>query len=168
MANTFIKLSTVTVGASGASSIDFTSIPQTFTDLLLVASIRCNVAFGAEEFNVQFNGTTTNLSYRRIVGVTNTGAVNSDTSNLGYVNGNSATASVFSNTQIYIPNYTSSNNKSFSSESVNEDNTTTTRPNFAAGLWSNTAAITSVKLISTTSATIMQYSTATLYGIKSS
>lgn len=168
MANTFIKLSTVIVGPSGASSIDFTSIPQTFTDLKIVASIRCNVAFTSEEFYVQFNGTTTNLSYRTLVGVTNSGTASSGTGSSGYVNGNSADASVFSNTQIYIPNYTSSNNKSFSVDTVNETNGTTTRPTLSANLWSNTAAITSVKLISTTSATIMQYSTATLYGIKSS
>jgi len=167
MATTFVKIQTITAG-SAVASIEFTSIPQTYTDLQIVASIRCNVAFGAEEYNAQFNGTTTNLSYRRVVGVPNTGAVSSDTFNLGYVNGNSATASTFSNTQIYIPNYTSSNFKSFSQDSITEDNATATRPNFTAGLWSNTAAITSVKLISTTSATIMQYSTATLYGIKSS
>jgi hypothetical protein len=168
MATTFVKIQTVTVGVAGVANIEFTSIPQNYTDLQIVASIRCNVAFGAEEYNAQFNGTTTNLSYKRVVGVTNTGAVSSDTSNLGYVNGNSATASIFSNTQIYIPNYTSSNFKSFSQDSITEDNATATRPNFTVGLWSNTAAITSVKLISSTSATILQYSTATLYGIKSS
>jgi hypothetical protein len=168
MANTFVKIQTVTVGVAGVTNIEFTSIPQTYTDLQIVASIRCNVAFTSEEFNAQFNGTTTNLSYRRLIGVPNTGAVNSDTSNLGYFNGNSADANIFSSTQIYIPNYTSSNYKSFSNESITETNGTVTRPNFAAGLWSNTAAITSVKLISSTSATIMQYSTATLYGIKSS
>jgi hypothetical protein len=168
MANTMVKIQTITVGASPAASIEFTNIPQTFNDLKIVASIRCDVAFAAEEFNAQFNGTTTNLSYKRVIGIPNTGAVSSDTSNLGYVNGNSADASIFSNTEIYIPNYTSSNFKSFSNESVTETNGTVTRPNFSAGLWSNTAAITSVKLISTTNATIMQYSTATLYGIKSS
>ena len=165
MANTFKKIQTVTVGSGGAASIEFTSIPQTYTDLKIVLSARCDVAFGAEEFNAQFNGTTTNLSYRRVVGVPNTGAVNSDTSNLGYVNGNTADANSFSNTEIYIPNYTSSNNKSYSCDSVTETNATATRPNFAAGLWSNTAAITSVKLISSTSATMMQYSSATLYGV---
>jgi hypothetical protein len=45
MANTMVKIQTITVGASPAASIEFTNIPQTFTDLKIVASIRCNVAF---------------------------------------------------------------------------------------------------------------------------
>ena len=38
MPNTFKKISTVTVGSSGAASISFTNIPQTFTDLKIVMS----------------------------------------------------------------------------------------------------------------------------------
>jgi len=36
MANTLKKIQTVTVGSGGAASIEFTSIPQTYTDLKLV------------------------------------------------------------------------------------------------------------------------------------
>ena len=35
MANTFQLISSTTVGAGGASSIDFTSIPSTYTDLVI-------------------------------------------------------------------------------------------------------------------------------------
>ena len=40
MANTYTLISSVTVGSGGASSIDFTSIPATYTDLCLVWSGR--------------------------------------------------------------------------------------------------------------------------------
>ena len=40
MANTFEQITTVTVGSGGASSIDFTSIPQTYTDLVIKTSAR--------------------------------------------------------------------------------------------------------------------------------
>jgi hypothetical protein len=33
MANTMVKIQTITVGASGSASIEFSNIPQTFTDL---------------------------------------------------------------------------------------------------------------------------------------
>jgi hypothetical protein len=47
-----------------------------------------------------------------------------------------------------------------------ENNATLSLMNLAAGLWSNTSAITSIKI--TAVGTFEQYSTATLYGIKNS
>jgi hypothetical protein len=161
-------IGTTTVGSGGAASIVFSGIPQTFTDLHFVASIRSNAGFTSDEFYLQFNGLTTNLSYRTLIGVTNSGTASSNTSSAGYFNGDSATASVFGNLGIYIPNYTSSNYKSFSSNTINETNGTTTRPSLVAGLWSNTAAITSCTIVSTGASTILQYSSASLYGIKNS
>ena len=38
MANTMKALQTVTVGAGGAATVTFSSIPQTYTDLILVVS----------------------------------------------------------------------------------------------------------------------------------
>ena len=40
MAVTHNLISTITVGSGGAASIDFTSIPQTYTDLLVKISLR--------------------------------------------------------------------------------------------------------------------------------
>jgi hypothetical protein len=56
-----------------------------------------------------------------------------------------ATANTFGNTEFYIPNYTSSNYKSFSVDGVTENNATAAFALYA-GLWSNTAAITSFRL----------------------
>jgi hypothetical protein len=61
-----------------------------------------------------------------------------------------------------FPNYTSSNFKSFSADGANEDNTTSIYMGLTAGLWSQTAAITSLTL---SGANFAQYSTFTLYGI---
>jgi hypothetical protein len=161
-------IATTTVGSGGASTIVFSGIPQTYTDLHLIASIRSNTGYESDEFYLQFNGLTTNLSYRTLIGVPNTGSTASNTSSAGYFNGNTATASVFGNLGIYIPNYTSSNYKSFSSDSVNENNGATTRPSLVAGLWSSTAAITSCTIVSTGASTLLQHSSASLYGIKNS
>jgi hypothetical protein len=166
MPNTFELIASSTVGAGGAASIEFTSIPNTFTDLIVKVSARTAAAFASDEFYVQFNGSTSSLTYRSLIGTPESGTATSNTSSSGYLNGNTATASTFGNAEIYIPNYAGSTNKSVSVDSVNENNASTTRPTLNATLWSNTAAITSLKIISATSSTIQQYSTAYLYGVK--
>jgi hypothetical protein len=42
MATTYEIISSVTVGSGGAANIEFTSIPATYTDLYVLASIRSN------------------------------------------------------------------------------------------------------------------------------
>lgn len=169
MANTFIKISTVTVGSGGAANIDFTNIPQTYTDLLIKISLRTDraVAFDALEFN--FNNSSASRNYRELYGNGSTTVSGTSTAGLaGYIPGASATSSVFGNTEIYIPNYTSSNFKTSSSDSVGETNATTAYTHLIGNIWSNTAAITRITLLSSYSANLVQYTTATLYGIKSS
>jgi hypothetical protein len=84
------------------------------------------------------------------------------------MNGN--TASTFSNGEFYIPNYASANNKSVSFDSVTENNKATDQIlALNAGLWADSAAITSIKLeVNGGTYNISQYSSATLYGIKNS
>jgi hypothetical protein len=81
-----------------------------------------------------------------------------------------ATANTFGNGELYIPNYAVSANKVMSATSVAENNSTTdgqTRIAADAGLWANTAAITSVTFIPS-SGSIDAGSRFDLYGIKSS
>ena len=167
MANTFIKIAAVTVGAGGASSIDFTSIPATYTDLIVKISAR-NTSSG-DWFHLNFNGSTANFSGRQLFGTG--GGVFSYTKTDGteaFLNNNSSTTtSTFSNSEIYIPNYAGSTNKSFSIDSVTENNGTTAYAVLYAGRWSQTAAITSLTFTPNAN-NLAQYSTATLYGIKNS
>jgi hypothetical protein len=167
VANTFIKIQTVTVGAGGAATIDFTSIPQTFTDLKIVVSSR-NSANDASYF-VRPNGATTNLSARDVRGNGSTTQSISDPSIFAsHMVASSYTASVFGNGEIYIPNYALSNFKSLSIDGSAENNSSGNTMSLAAGLWSSTAAITSITLIAGSGGNFTQYSTATLYCIKSS
>jgi hypothetical protein len=78
-----------------------------------------------------------------------------------------STANTFGNVAIYIPNYTSSNNKSISVDGVGENNATTAFADLYAGLWANSSAITSITLYNIIS-DFAEFSTATLYGIKNS
>jgi hypothetical protein len=167
MATTFTKIAAVTVGSGGAATIDFTSIPSTYTDLCLKVSARGTNASTTVEMLVSFNGVSTNLSSKILYG---TGAAAGSVAPSNIAGGISAandTSSTFGNSEIYIPNYAGSTNKSVSFDSVSENNATTAYQYLTAGLWNNTAAITSVTLTPAASS-FAQYSTATLYGIKNS
>jgi hypothetical protein len=157
------------VGSGGASSIDFTSIPSTYTDLCVKLSLRATTAVG---LNVNFNSSTTGFSSRRLYG--DGSSAGSDTHGssaqiaiIAGVNYNTYTANTFSSMDLYIPNYAGSNNKGVSSDSVNENNATTALASLGANFWSNSAAITSIAF-TLGSGNFVQYSTATLYGIKNS
>ena len=169
MPDTFVKIASVTVGSGGASSIDFTSIPSTYTDLCLKLSLRDNRASTADFILLSFNGSTTTFTNRYLEGDGfNTPASGSTARAAGLANAATSTASTFSNTEIYIPNYASGNYKSYSADAVAENNATTAWADFHAGLWSNTAAINQVTISPNSGTLFNQYSTATLYGIKSS
>jgi hypothetical protein len=174
MATTYEAIATVTVGSGGASSIEFTSIPATFTDLAVKVCARTDRSNTQSDLYLQFNGVTTaTYSYKRILGyngsATSDGLTNDTKGGLfGWAAGSTATASTFSNSEIYIPNYTSSNAKSFSGDGVSENNATQSPVSINAGLWSGTAAITSIKIQCYNASNFVQYSTATLYGIKNS
>lgn len=168
MPNTYKKIATVVVGSGGTSAINFTSIPQTFTDLKIVLSSRSlqgNVYGGGR---LEFNSSTNNYSWRRLRGDGSAAASDNSTSATSItnwdMNGANATASVFSNIEFYIPNYTSSNYKSVFVDYVGENNATEAHMGMVAGLWSDTSAITSIKLYSG-GGNLVQHTTATLYGI---
>ncbi len=175
---TYIQIgSTVTVGAGGIAEIEFTSIPSTYTDLLVKFSLRNDYA-GASAWwfgTLTFNGTssTTNWSRRALVGTGSAAGSENYTNSEGiFANASSTTSNTFGNGEIYIPNYASSNNKSVSIDSVTENNATSALSIMTALLWSNTAAITSLKLTASlngaTQTKWTQYSTASLYGISKS
>lgn len=164
MATTHKLIQTVTLTGT-QTGLEFSSIPQTYTDLLIVASMR--LSYDSINFALRFNGSSSNFTSRQLYGNgSSAGGNNGSTSDYTYGASNSSayTANTFSNVQIYIPNYATSNYKPFSMESVNENNATTAYQSITAGYWLNTAAITSVTLYES----FVQYSSASLYGIKSS
>ncbi len=166
MPNTFTLISAVTVGSGGAAEIEFASIPQTYTDLLIFYSARDNQSGSTGNDNgIKFNGSSSSFTGRRLLG--NGASASSDTvaPYAGSSTSGGVTASTFCNNYIYIPNYTGSTNKSYSVDSVTENNATTAYQILYAGLWSNTAAITSVTIVRPSTFNFVQYSTAYLYGI---
>jgi hypothetical protein len=167
MPNTFELIASSTVGSGGAASIEFTSIPATYTDLCLKLSGRTSSTGSIYEWvYIKFNSSTTGYSYRLLQGNGSSAAsYNNTTQYAGDITDGTATASTFGNYEVYIPNYAGSTNKSFSVDAVTENNGTTAVADLVAGLWSNTAAITAVNF-TPRNGSFVQHSSAYLYGVK--
>ncbi len=177
---TYIKIASVTVGSGGAANITFSSIPATYDDLTVAISSRStrNTGIGTSIY-VKFNSVGSGYTYKYIYGqgtsaFSETQASGSNLTTRGWVgftSNTNNTASTFGSANLYIPNYAGSTNKSYSSDFAQENNSATDfLLGFNAGLWSNTAAITSLEITLYQGAdfNLVEHSTATLYGIKKS
>jgi hypothetical protein len=173
MPNTYTLLETITVGAAGASSVTFNSIPQTgYTDLVLKISSRQNADTNAVMLSFTFNGNTTGYSRKNIytdgTGIGNLTGTSEALSRFAFSNSSTFTANTFTNAELYIPNYTSSNAKSVSADGVAENNATLGYVSLSANLWSpvTQAPISSISIgISSGGSSFAQHSTFSLYGV---
>ena len=163
-------ISTVTVGSGGAASIEFTPIAADWTDLKLVLSLR-DLTSGSlgNGVDLKINGSTANISGIRLLG--DGSSVSSSTQTYeavaGTTNSPTSTASTFSSILIYFANYATSSSKSFSVDSVSENNATGAYQSIHAGLYNSTATITALELTPNGGLNFAEYSTASLYGIAS-
>jgi hypothetical protein len=166
MPTTFTKIAAVTVGGGGSSTMSFTSIPATYTDLVIKVSGRTSAT--SPEMTITFNGTSASNTDRLLYNYAGTVGTNTSSPMRASVDMSTQTASTFGNADIYVSNYAAAINKSVGIEAIAESNSATDVYQYInAGLWSNTAAITTVT-ITAVSGSFVQYSTATLYGIKKS
>jgi len=163
---------TQTVGSGGASSITFNNIPQTFTDLKIVVSTRMNNASTLGYTTIRFNGDTASTLYSYTYLDANLGGGPSSSRSSGNpwflnVPGASSTTNTFSNSEVYIPNYTSSNYKQGILDTTGENNATSGAwLTEYASLYRSTSPITSITLNDLfNSASFVQYSTFSLYGV---
>jgi hypothetical protein len=149
---------------STQASITFSSIPQTYTDLVIKLSQR-GTNSDASAVYLEFNGVTTGYTALRLLG--DGGSASSGSFTTGFFSGivgSSYTANTFDSTDCYIPNYTSANTKTYTSEHVTENNSTTSFQAIYAGLSTGTSAITQI-VIKPFAGSFVQYTSATLYGV---
>ena len=173
MANpTMTLIASTTVGSGGVTSVTFSSIPATYTDLLVYQSARSDSSAPYRYQNMTFNGSGTGYTWKDLYGDSGTvGSQSASTTYAGYTPAATATTSTFSNTEYYISNYASSNNKSWYDNSVTENNASTSGSiitEMGVGVWANSAAITSITLTAYGTSNYVQYSSFYLYGIKNS
>jgi hypothetical protein len=169
MALTYEPIATTTL-ASAQSSITFSSIPATYTDLRLVL-----VSFydtGGSQVLVRVNSNSaTNYSHTTLYG-NGTSPFSTNQTNQTYFyptgsqgGGSSATLTLPTLTIIDMFSYAGSTNKTFlanTSQDKNGSGVTIT----TCGLWRSTAAITSIQLTVNSAGSYNTGTTATLYGIK--
>jgi hypothetical protein len=161
MPSTYEPIATNTLG-SGASSVTFSSISASYTDLVLIVNIS-----GSTDINVQmqFNGDTGSNYSTTVLGGSGSAAVSDRYSNQSYIQINYQaflTAAFNTNSIINIQNYS---NATTYKTSLSRFNNASNGVDAVVGLWRNTAAITSV-LLKTHTGTFATGSTFTLYGIK--
>ena len=173
MATGLTKIASISVSSS-TYSVTFSSIPSTYTDLLLVFSTRCDYGSdGGYEVEASMNSVTT--GYSSLTLYTDGSATGSVTASnpfftwAGGMTRGGNTANTFANSQMYIPNYAGSNAKSVATDSVTEYNGTNVFNEFAGHINTSTASITSITLYAWQSfINFVSGSTFYLYGIKSS
>jgi hypothetical protein len=140
--------------SSSAASVTFSSIPATYTDLVVRTSCRSDgTGGGNNQTSITLNGdTATNYSDIFLRGTGAAAASGSDTSvdntnnRVGTLENHTYTANTFDNCEYYIPNYAGTAKKPLSAFGVTENNATTAYIYATSALWQGTAAITSLKI----------------------
>ena len=171
MANTYTLIASNTLGAS-AASVTFSSIPSTYTDLVLRVSARSTST--DRVIAIEYNADASSIYSTTLLAVPNNTtptSANYSNNTFGrnyYQNESANTASTFGSMEIYIPNYTSTTSKPTSTVGFQETNASTTYMGVNAGLYRNTSAISTIKLTSYSAGNFDTNSSFYLYGIKNS
>jgi hypothetical protein len=158
--------------ASNEANITFSNIPQTYTDLILVYSLRTTLGgFNFDDMSMRINGDTSSVYTNRTLRAREgTMSALSGTDNrlaIYEACASAAPANSFGNGQIYIPNYALSGTKRISSMGYSIASNSNLQGGLVSGLWAGNAAVTSISLFSANGQNLVQYSSATLYGITS-
>jgi hypothetical protein len=166
----FESIATITAGST-VSSIEFTSIPQTYTHLQIRGIVRSTNAGQADEVQVQFNSdTASNYSTHQLTAdganVASGGLANASSMYGVYTTGSAATANAFGAIVMDILDYKDTNKyKTIRDISGLDQNTSVGFILMRAGNWRSNSAVTSIKLFAQSS-NIAQYSSFALYGVK--
>lgn len=161
-----------TVLTGTQATITFSSIPQTYTDLILVASPRSDQAGEIIGMELTLNGSPTQSNtYLYGNGLDTAGSTRPGTVYTPNAVGSAATSNTFGSVEIYFPNYTTSSSINVSITATPENNATTgsLRTAVQAKLIQKTTGITSITLaIQSSLGSFVSGSRFDLYGIKNS
>jgi hypothetical protein len=166
----FESISTVSVGSGGASSVEFTSIPSTYSHLQIRGIARSTNSVTSVNISLQFNGvTSSSYAWHWIYGDgSSVVASNDSNTTLAYVArgaGASASSSIFGAAVIDILDYANTNKTKTVRALSGHDNNGSGYAWFASGLFNSTNAISSIT-IKAQDGNLAQYSRFALYGVK--
>jgi hypothetical protein len=164
---------TVTVGAGGASSITFSSIPATYRHLQIRYIARSDAASGTLNLNMIHNSDTgANYSWHRIFGNGTTAGAGGGGSTtveiVSQVPGATNASSIFGAGVIDILDYANTSKyKTSKTLGGYEENTGAGAAiQFFSGAWYSTTAVNSLTFTLSSSSNFVQYSQFALYGVK--
>ena len=157
------SIQTITVGAGGSASVEFTSIPATYTHLQVRVLQKSN---SAGDLNFTFNSDSgSNYSRHYLYGEGSSAASGGVASqSLGYI-GYNPSSTIFQASVIDILDYRNTNKYKNVRSLVGTDTNGGGYIIFSSSLWLSTNAITTISF-NQGSNTISQYSQFALYGIK--
>jgi hypothetical protein len=161
MAATYTPIASITLGAA-AASVTFSSIPQTYTDLVLVSTNA--TASSGYLFSVRVNGdSATNYSSTRLLGNGTTASSGRETNySFGFAGSVYSSSDPIGNAIVNFMNYSNTTtNKTF----LMRTNAANANTSLSVSLWRNTAAITSISVSPEFTANFVVGSTFNLYGI---
>lgn len=169
------SIATVTVGSGGSSSVTFSSIPSTYTDLQIRAIAR-NTGTGTDTFTaLRFNGTggsTFQYATHYLIGTgsavvsgANAPSVTDIFSMVTWGSGSSMNSNVFSAGIIDILDYASTSKNKTVRTLTGVDGNGIGQVDLTSGFWNNTNAVNQIELLPQ-SGSFGQYSKFALYGIK--
>lgn len=171
MALTYELIAKTTL-SSNASTISFTSIPQTYTDLMLWTSLRTDRASSSSDWAVvSLNSSTSNFRgyCMEANGTAITGYANNFPRIVGMGTSTDSTANIFGVSWAYFPNYSSTTvSKQFYVDMSVESNATLAYRDMSASRFDSTSAITRIDFSPRVGTNFLTHSTAYLYGIKNS
>jgi len=155
---------------SSAASIEFTSIPQDGTDLVLKLSFRSSTTSDTRNIPMKFNNNNTpgDYSFGELSGdgssvFTNFAVTETDINLRDGANGGGSTSNTFSNVEVYISDYASASPSSVSVDLVNENNATAADQRIIAATFNLSEAISSIQFEQPFD--FVQYSSASLYKV---
>jgi hypothetical protein len=166
------SIATVTVGAGGASNVEFTSIPSTYTHLQIRLLARGTNTDANIDGRMEYNGDTAQANYTHHLLRGNGSAASSSGSNASTAphafscNSGGSASSMFGAAIIDILDYTNTNKYKTMRSLTGADENGAGNIYLRSTLWMNTSAITSIKLTPQATNNFAQYSHAALYGIK--
>lgn len=164
---TFSQIASTTLG-SAASSVTFSSIPSTYTDLVLVANVGSNN--DAQVFSCRINSDTgTNYSITQLLGQGSAASSTRDSSQTKMNISKGVGVTTTNNGMVVVSNFNNySNTTTYKTVLSRVGEATGTYIGTAAtvGLWRSTAAITSIELsLNNGTTTFNTGSTFNLYGV---
>jgi hypothetical protein len=160
MAKTYDPISTQTLG-SDTANITFSSIPATYTDLVLVIETKVSAS---GNLAIQFNTDTATNYSTTTLGGTGSAALSTRTSSAAFIRTAyvvGTTFAVISNT--HIQNYANTTTYKSTLTRWNDPSAYTF---LETGLWRSTSAINAIKIYNADGGNLKSGAIATLYGIK--